>query len=188
MNKVWGRIESWLRTNAPPVFDSFQVAVTESQISETETFLGIQFPDSVKNFFSLHNGQKQNSIGGYVYGHRFMSIEQIKFEWEMFKSVFDKREFDGIDVESDSGIQHTIWNPKWIPLTTDGKGSYDVLDLDPTEQGKSGQIIHMLAKGDKRILMAESFELWLKQFAETLESGDFIYIENQGIYDKYAFI
>lgn len=86
---------------------------------------------------------------------------------------------DGEDQGSEAvpGICNVWWSPKWIPLTYDGSGNHDCLDLNPAEGGTFGQIITMWHDDPVREIVAPSFRDWLMQQAEGLESGKFIFSE-----------
>ncbi len=59
-------------------------------------------------------------------------------------------------------------------------GNHDCLDLNPADGGTVGQIITMWHDDDARKLVAPSFRDWLKQYAEGLASGQFVYSEEYG--------
>ena len=46
-------------------------------------------------------------------------------------SVQDAGEFEGCESDPDVGIRNNWWNDKWIPITYDGAGKHDCLDLAP---------------------------------------------------------
>ena len=70
MNEVWQRIRNWLETNAPDVLNSFQGGATDREIAEAEDWLSIQFPEDVKAFYRIHNGQKSYH-SGFIGGREF---------------------------------------------------------------------------------------------------------------------
>ncbi len=106
----------------------------------------------------------------------------------MWKELFDAGEFDDPECfssycELDRVIKINYWwNPKWIPITYDGAGNQDCLDLDPDINGNYGQIITLWHDCDDRELVAVNFRSWLEKIAEDLESG--VYIYNQ----KYNYL
>jgi cell wall assembly regulator SMI1 len=179
--EIWVQIETWLRANAPKVLDVLQPGASDAQISELEDFLSMQLPEDVKSSYRIHNGQLTYEYG-LIHRREFLSLERIKDEWECWKELLDSGTFeteDGEDIGSESapGICNVWWSAKWIPLTYDGAGNHDCLDLNPAEGGTVGQIISMWHDDAERRIVAPSFRAWLQQYAEGLESGLFVFSE-----------
>lgn len=181
MQEIWVQIESWMRANAPKALDVLQPGASNAQITELEDFLSIQFPEDIKSSYRIHNGQSTYDYG-LIDGRELLSLERIKDEWQVWKELLDSGTFqaeDGQDQGSEAapGICNMWWSSKWIPLTYDGSGNHDCLDLNPAEGGTMGQIITMWHDAAERGIVAPSFRVWLKQYAEGLESGQFIFSE-----------
>ncbi|MEA5478111.1 SMI1/KNR4 family protein [Pseudanabaena galeata UHCC 0370] len=92
----------------------------------------------------------------------------------IWKGLLDSGTFqneDGQDqgCEPDLGVFNVWWSSKWIPLTYDGCGNHDCLDLAPAEGGNIGQIISMWHDDPERKILAPSFRDWLQNYAEELE-------------------
>jgi cell wall assembly regulator SMI1 len=181
MQEIWTQIEAWLRGNAPSVLNLIQPGASDAQISELESLLSIQFPEDVKASYRIHNGQLAYTHG-LINGREFLSLERIKDEWQAWKDLLDDGTFqtdDGQDRGSEAapGIFNVWWSSGWIPLTYDGSGNHDCLDLNPAEGGTYGQIITMWHDDPERKIVAPSFRDWLMQHAEGLESGKLIFSE-----------
>ena len=181
MEEIWVRIETWLRNNAPQVLELIQPGVSEAQMSELEEFLSVKFPDDIKSLYRICNGQSSYDYG-ILDGREFLSIERIKDEWSVWKELLDDGTFQDDDSQDqgsnpEPGIRNVWWSPQWIPLTYDGAGNHDCLDLNPTESGMDGQIITMWHDDDERKIVAPGIRAWLQQYADGLESGEFIFSE-----------
>lgn len=179
MEEILERIENWLRNNAPQVLKTLQSGASKGQISELEEFLAVKFPDDVKSLYLIYNGQSSFDCG-LLDDLEFLSLERIKDEWSVWKELLDDGIFqddDGQDQGSnpDLGIRNVWWSPQWIPLTYDGSGNHYCLDLNPAEGGTNGQIITMWHDDDERKIVAPGFRAWLQQYADGLESGQFIF-------------
>jgi cell wall assembly regulator SMI1 len=182
MEEIWTQIESWMGANVPKGLEILQSGASDAEISELEDFLSIQFPDDIKSSYRLHNGQSISDFG-LVDGREFLSLERVKEEWQVWKGLLESGTFqteDGRDqgCQPALGICNVWWSPKWIPLTYDGSGNHDCLDLNPTSEGTVGQIIAMWRDDPERKIVAPSFRAWLKGYAEALESGHFIFSED----------
>jgi cell wall assembly regulator SMI1 len=181
MQEIWARIENWLRVNAPQVLEVLQPGASDVQIGELEAFLSVQLPDDVKSLYRICNGQSAYDYG-LIDGRELLSLERIKDEWSVWKDLLDSgtfRDDDGQDRGSDPelGIGNVWWSVQWIPLTYDGSGNHDCLDLSPAEGGTDGQIITMWHDDAERKIVAPSFRAWLQQYADGLESGQLIFSE-----------
>jgi cell wall assembly regulator SMI1 len=179
MEDIWQRIDTWLETHAPQVFQTLQPGASEAQILAAETALGVQFPEDVRRSYGLHNGQ-QDYTYGLCEGREFLSLERIQQEWQVWKSLLDGGDFEGSSGDSEAGIRSDWWNPQWIPLTYDGAGNHDCLDLDPADGGSRGQIIAFWHDASDRTLVAPSFRTWWERYAEDLEAGLLVFSEEYG--------
>lgn len=158
-----------------------QSGASEAQLSELEAALSIRLPDDVKALYRLCNGQSSFDYG-LLNGNEFLSLERIQDEWTIWKDLLDAGELVADDdIQGDlieAGIRKVWWSPKWIPLTYNGGGDHDCLDLAPTEKGVRGQIITMWHDDDERKVLSPSIRDWLQQYAEQLESGQLVFSED----------
>lgn len=182
MQEIWMRIEKWLKANAPAGLEVLQSGASDTQISELESVLSVQLPEDVKVLFRICNGQSSYDFA-LIDGCEFLSLARIEEEWGVWKDLLDSGNFqdeDGQDYgcEAELGIRNVWWSPQWIPLTYDGSGNHDCLDLSPAEGGTQGQIIKMWHDDPERRVMAPSFRAWLQEYAEGLESGEYVYSED----------
>ncbi len=183
MQEIWTYIESWLYANAPKVLHTLQPGASDTQIKAAEDFLSIQFPAEVKASYRIHNGQSGYDYG-FLEGREFLSLERMQEEWEVWKELLDGGEFEEFESSPDVGIRSDWWSAQWIPLIYDGAGNHDCLDLNPGEGGKRGQIITMWHDEPERQIVAPSFRAWLEQYAKGLESGQFVFSEeDKGIFN-----
>lgn len=170
MNTSWRTIETWLKSNAPDVLAGLNPPASAQQIAHAEAVLGIKLPADCVATFRLHNGQHSNSPGLFD-AWEFLSLERILDEWRVWKDLLDGGDFK--DARSNpSGITVTDWwSPLWIPLTYDGAGNHDSLDLNPGPKGRSGQIIKMWHDDSDRPLVASSYAEWIAGYASDMERG-----------------
>ncbi len=174
MKAIWNRIDIWLAANLPEVLNSLQPGSTDQAISETEAFLGVTFPSDIRDSYKIHDGQLSESPG-FLGGWEFLSLDNIRDQWNVWKELLDDGAFEGLKSEPNGPIQDDWWDPKWIPLTYDGSGNHHCLDLNPAQGGDLGQIITMWHDDPTRSMVASSFRAWLEQFAHDLEIGEYVY-------------
>lgn len=179
MQDLWRRLEAWLRANAPALVETLQPGATEEQITQAEAVLSVQFPEDFKASYRIHNGQLPAS-DGLIDAREFLSLERIQDEWKVWKDLLDSGDFDGIHSEPSGPIRDDWWNPKWIPITYDGAGNHDCLDLNPAEGGQAGQMIDFWHDDATREVKAESFHAWFAAFVEGCEAGAYAYSDEYG--------
>jgi cell wall assembly regulator SMI1 len=200
MEEIWERIDSWLKVNAPKVFDTLQLGASDSQIEAVEHALSIQLPEDVKASYRIHNGEQLTSDYRLIPElQEFLSLERIQAEWKSQKEVLDSvaaeyvfsphelqalKELFGEEYRenrsiADPGIRSDFcwWYLQWIPLTCSSSGDHYCLDLAPSEGGTVGQIITWFHDDGQRSILAPSFRNWLEDYAAKLESGEYVFSE-----------
>jgi cell wall assembly regulator SMI1 len=180
MDEVWQRIEAWLATNAPPIAAGFNPPASAHQLADTERLLGVPFPMDVRATYLRHNGQASDSPW-MMNGWEWLSLDRIRAEWQIWKDLLDGGDFADSQSDADGlGVRQDWWHPAWIPLTYSGSGDHYCLDLAPGLQGTLGQIIEMWHDEGSRPVVASSIREWLASFADALETGDFVFSEEDG--------
>lgn len=183
MLSTWLNIETWLDKNAPQIKASLNNGIEQKDIEHLENVIGIKLPLDFLEFYKIHNGQDSSSEG-LINAEELLSFERIIDEWSIWKDLLDKKTFQengsSFTSDPDKGIKNDWWNPLWIPITYDGSGNHFCLDLDPTDEGKYGQVIRMWHDDSIRSLEANSFTEWINAYAIKLQNGDYIYSEDWG--------
>lgn len=178
VDRVWGRIETWLARNAPALAAGFNAPATARDLAKTERVLGVQLPEDVRLSYLRHNGH-WSLFGGW----RWHSLEGIRKSWIQWNELLAEGCFPGKRNTSDGSIvQQAWWHPGWIPIAS--LECDDIcLDLAPGPQGTVGQVIVMLHEYDQRPVVGASFREWLTQFADDLERGVFVVCQTTGELD-----
>lgn len=173
MREIWTRIEAWLEANVPSGASVLSPGASEEEIAATERLLDVSFPEDVRASFRLHDGQ----CGGpwLLWGCEFLSLSRIREEWSAWKDLLDRGAFREFQSHSEGQVATDWWHPRWVPLTHDGAGNHNCLDLNPGPAGQSGQIIQMWHDEPERPRVAASYKVWLAAFADALEAGEYVY-------------
>ena len=152
---------------------------SEADFAELEQTLGYALPEEFKELYRVANGEAD--IYGVFAGEEWLSIERIIDEYDIWQALHADGSFqndDGSDFgcqPEDAGIKPDFWwNPKWIPLTADGSGNSKMIDLDPAEQGRVGQIIQMWHDDAAREKEAASLREFLQNYVRDLEAGLYV--------------
>ncbi|PCI94580.1 MAG: molybdenum cofactor biosynthesis protein MoeA [Flavobacteriales bacterium] len=179
MMQTCERFESWIAMNANQLQGSLNEGASQELIQNTEKELKISFPQDFKDFYMIHNGQK-NGTGGLIDMDELLSLEEIVEQWSVWHELLISGDFDGYTSEPSEGIKNNWWNDKWIPITHDGGGNHICMDLDPASGGRKGQIIQMWHDSEERELIATSFSEWIQNYVDGLETGAYRYSNDWG--------
>lgn len=155
---------------------------TEDEILVAEMALGFRFPEDFRASLKRHNGQANNHT--LIGMGPLLSTEDIVSQWTIWKELLDDDTFDDVHSDPDPGVKAVWWNLRWIPITYDGAGDHDCIDMDPAEGGTVGQIIEMWHDDSGRPLRSPSFLAWLTACASDLEDGVLIWDNDCGFVQK----
>ena len=151
---------------------------SEADFAELEQTLGYALPEEFKELYRVANGE--TDIGSVFAGEEWLSIERIIDEYNIWQELYQNGTFQEDDgtpygCEPEAGIKPDFWwNPKWIPLSADGGGNGKMIDLDPAEQGRVGQIIQMWHDDAAREKEAASLREFLQNYVRDLEAGLYV--------------
>jgi cell wall assembly regulator SMI1 len=168
MKAHWDRIEQSLSTKGCLDRMGLRPGASKGEIADLEEHLAVRLPESLKAFLSIHDGQ-DDLVGlglmsevGLVGGQLLLSVEGIRQEWQIWRSLdgdamnIDCAEFMASDPEG--FIKPMYTNSLWIPLTKDCCGNHIGLDYDPDKRGTSGQMIRFGRDEYTKRLITGSFE------------------------------
>lgn len=165
MQQQWKRLEAWLKAHNPALLADLNPPASDADIQALEQKLGVKLPADFVECLKVHDGQR-GAADGLFAGLEFLSSQRILEEWRVWKQLLDGGDFDGAEAEPGVGIQPVWWNPKWIPFTYNGAGDHLCLDLDPSSQGRSGQVITLWHDDGARRKRADSFAQWFAEFVD----------------------
>ncbi|MGR6342607.1 SMI1/KNR4 family protein [Priestia megaterium] len=170
MRQVWNEFEQWLKINRPEVLGTLNEAATESQIAEVEQKMGLKFPQNLRELLMIHNGQQDEYVAA-IDNYLLLPLDEIVYTWQTLKELLDGGEFEDFEeVEPVGPVKKEFWwNPRWIPIATNGGGDDICIDLDPAEGGKIGQIITFWHDWEQREVISNSLEEW---FIDTINHRD----------------
>lgn len=168
MRSDWARIETWLKKHSPATPRALRPGAPEARIAKAENALGITFPADVRASYRIHDGQ--SSDGPVLFnGWALLSLARVMEEWRLWKGLLDGGEFKRKKSKSNGATLKDWWHPAWIPLSGNGAGDHHCLDLAPGPKGTRGQIIRLFHDDADRPVITESFDEWLKGFADELD-------------------
>jgi cell wall assembly regulator SMI1 len=154
---------------------------TDMEINSFENDFIINLPEDFKEYYKIKNGSEypfellytthENSCIPFT----ILSLEDIRG----IKGYFCDRDellekyYDGNEIQKlDKRIKPYLYNKKWFPFAQVVGGSlYLMLDFDPTEEGKMGQIIFYVHDPDFIYYIAPTFIDLLNDTINNLKDG-----------------
>ena len=139
------------------------IGATEEELKSFEEAFEVELPESFKELYRYKNGSGYMCALPCVIGERdmtfcLMSLEQIATS----KGYFQNKDalltdypdfFSAQDIErlSDSRIKPYLFNKRWFPFAEYCDSCYLMLDMNPGDDGKVGQIICYIHDPDEII-------------------------------------
>lgn len=169
------RIAQWVRRNSPEGAPMFCGPASEQDIASAEQLLGMALPDSVRSLYTLANGQPDDAarlLDAFALMPLTEVVDAAAFLNDFFPGGVNE-EHPACAMDTDAGIQPMWWNPRWIPVMTNGSGDYYCVDLAPAGGGTPGQLIGYFHDETFRRRIAVGLEILLAEIADGLESGSY---------------
>lgn len=146
------------------------IGATEEEIKTFEKVFKVELPESFKELYRYKNGSHFMCALPCFVGERdmlfcLMSLERITSIKEYFQNkdalLTDYPDFfSAQDIErlSDSRIKPYLFNKRWFPFAEYCDSCYLMLDMNPGDDGKVGQIICYIHDPDEVVYVAPSIE------------------------------
>jgi len=180
MKAVMERLEKWLEANIPEIREDLAPGCSDAVIAEFENLVGRPFPESLKDLYRWHDGQRGATNSGLFYGLEFLSLAKARENWESWKDIIDgwsPEEMTETSAFCTSGtpdaVQALYANRYWIPFAYDYGGNHLGVDLDPGVRGTVGQVINFGGDEDDKYVVASSVAAFMEWLVDQLESGNF---------------
>lgn len=172
---------NWLKENAPDVYSGFNKPAELAELESLQNKLSVEFPDSLRSLYLIHNGQSIECRCGAFYGMSMLSLEQIESQWSANLQI--QRELEHmLDLEPDPDLRSASpgkvklmsFNDRWIPIAHDSAGNFVGLDFDPDINGMVGQIINFGNDELVKYVLGNSIEEFLSWYMQQLSSGNYL--------------
>lgn len=182
------RLEKWLEANLQEVHADLAPGCPEAALAEFESLVGRPFPESLKDLYRAHDGQRGEANTGPFYGLTFLPIADAKKHWSAWKKIVEEssaEDMKGASMLSKSArvgaVKEIYANKFWIPFAYDHGGNHLGVDLDPGESGTVGQVINFGRDEDEKFVVGSSVATFLEWMVDQLDSGNSnIQIEDDG--------
>jgi cell wall assembly regulator SMI1 len=194
LSESWDRIVKWMRINAPEILNTLNPGASPSDVDEIQQFLGIKFPDSVRELYLICNGQHTKSYSFLPHFYFLLPLSEMRENWEIETHLLMEDPELGVEIPFDNDNETLLaaspkaracyWHVKWIPFAYCLTGDLYCLDFAPTPQGQDGQIIEFWHNADMRNVIASSAEDLFSNYADDLENGLYVYDLNASCIEK----
>jgi cell wall assembly regulator SMI1 len=154
------RIERWLATNRPDYFARLQPGITDARLDDFERQFTLKLPAAFRELYRWRNGQADGNYKSLQMNRIFSPLE----------SVADTKEL--LDGMIGSDFDRPEWRRGWVPLLSNGGGSYLCVDVAAEDGGQVGQLVAFWKADEDRDIEYPSVEAWLADLVESMESGE----------------
>ncbi|MBC70269.1 SMI1/KNR4 family protein, partial [Acinetobacter sp.] len=162
-------------------FYNLSYGIQQHDIDEQQSLFEGKLPLSLINFYKVHNvywdavtSVFQFHVNGW--GYDLLPFSRLYEIWENIMDLheeFDSEEYSSCLEDYDVKVKAIGYsNPSWIPFAEGRNGDYLVIDLDPNETGKVGQIVELQNEAWSRIVFFDSLEQLLKSTIQQLNTGN----------------
>jgi cell wall assembly regulator SMI1 len=177
---LWMKYGDWLVAEFPEGARALNPGATDDELAALQAAIGVDLPEDYRTVLRIHNGQQADSVG-LLWGNEFLSTTRIHSEWQVMKQLLDEGHFPHRSVSSpENAIKHDWWSPQWIPITSDGSGNLQCLDLSPGPAGTMGQIIDFDHETVHRCVLASSFREAFQNYVKSILAGEYSYSDDYG--------
>jgi cell wall assembly regulator SMI1 len=154
------RLAQWLAANISTYYAKLQIGVTKNQLKQFEDQFQIAMPDTFHQLYSWRNGQLPNSNDALQGNRQLLSLEEISSVKDMMDGMI------GLDFDNPC-----YWRRTWIPLLSNGGGSYLCIDMSTEDDGTPGRLIGFWKADEDRPIEYPSLDAWLVEIVQTMETG-----------------
>ncbi len=152
------QLDKNIKKKRPEYYSLLQEPLTEKEISELELKYNIKLPSDLKELYLWKNGQSQENYEAFVNNAMFEPLEQVLLSSKELTQMI------GYDFEIENW-----WNENWLPIFSNGGGSYICYDLKGVFTGEKGQLIEYWAKDNDRQVIAPNLIDFIKKLNQYYE-------------------
>lgn len=197
VSDAWQRIEAWGRANAPEMLRDLSPGASQETLGELQQTLGRSLPESFLESLGIHDGESDGwpsrvfaDMGAYLGSDRIVEYWRMRMEIaEQVGADFDVDDYEeqvreGI-IFVEGPVRPAIHDEAWIPFMDSNGDVIWALDFAPREGGTPGQIIQVDLEACEWKVIADSFDAFLTDYANRLETEDWKF--NDGVPTKFEY-
>lgn len=173
-------LETWLRNHLPEVAADLKPGATDIELQSFSSAIGLKLPHDFLQLYAWHNGQEMRVNTGPWYGLKFLPLDRIQRECEMWKQVLGESSSESLSnlakrmKSTPRGfIKRQYANTHWIPFAYDWSGNYLGVDLSPDKKGTYGQVINFGRDEERKIAVSPNICTFVSWMLSELNAGNF---------------
>jgi cell wall assembly regulator SMI1 len=195
MADPWERIRRWGEVNAPAMFEGLNEGASEAEIAELERTLGMALPSGFRDCLKRSNGE----ASGAFFADRgdWHGVEQIAEHWTQRQSIAaetgadeEERDVEELIREGiifvEGPVRPVLFDRAWVPFMDCNGDVFWALDFAPAQGGTPGQVVEVDWEGCSHKVVASSFDEFLANYADELESGVYAIADGLPVKDDEA--
>ena len=152
------KLDKNIKEKRPEYYAILQKPLSEKEISELETKYNIKLNSDLKELYLWKNGQSQSNSKAFVNNSMFEPLEYVLSGNKEFTEMI------GYDFEIENW-----WNKNWLPIFSNGGGSYICYDLKGIFTGEKGQLIEYWNADNDRSVIAPNLTSFIKKLNQYYE-------------------
>ena len=160
MKELINRLNNQLETLRPDYYQTLKSPLNDSEIELLEEKYQVQIPNNLKELYKWKNGQNHDCYEAFVNNSMFIPLEDVLESAEEFTSM----------IGSDFEIENW-WNESWLPIFSNGGGSYICYDLGGIFTGDKGQLIEYWNRDNDRNVIASNLETFISQLVKYYDNN-----------------
>ncbi|MEM7552235.1 MAG: SMI1/KNR4 family protein [Bacteroidota bacterium] len=163
IKQLFSEIEKHLKKDFPELMGSMNPPTTPEALYKIEKSIGLKLPEAVRQLYLTFNGESKGH--GLFFGLEFLSLEESVEEWKKMCEVAETYDLDlddDLECYPEGFLKCKTASKHYFPISHDYSGNYLVVDLDPGQDGKVGQITNCGPDEWDRFVIAFGIEGFLK--------------------------
>jgi cell wall assembly regulator SMI1 len=170
LTEVLAQIDAWYSANVPAIHAKRRPGATDAELDALEQKTKLKLPEAFRTLYKWHDGDGSFTA---VFSLGFIPLSTVNHAWNIWQEVAPGTEW--MDPDSQSfpvgAIQRRYTTPGWLGFLEDGGGNYVGLDFNPGPAGTPGQVITFGRDEDKKYVLANSLDAFLREYQRRLSRG-----------------
>ncbi|MBW2463295.1 MAG: SMI1/KNR4 family protein [Deltaproteobacteria bacterium] len=160
---AWDQLRDAIDAHAPDA--ALRPGASADQFALAEAALGVSLPDDFRRAWS-----EQEGVQGFIAYTELVSLDNmVALHREMLGFLEDGHD-GGLEWRAQGPVRPLYFDPAWIPFAVlHESGDLRCIDLNPTEDGRVGQVIRVTDKLEDRQVVAEGIGGFLDLLGSELE-------------------
>ncbi|WP_293913376.1 SMI1/KNR4 family protein [Deinococcus sp.] len=183
LTDVLAQIDAWYLVNVPAIHATLRPGVTDAELDALEQKTKLKLPEAFRTLYKWHDGD-----GGGIasFGLGLVRLAHVQFAWNTWQDVAADWP-EELDLDAGSfpagAIQQRYSTPGWLGFLEDWGGNYVGVDFNPGPAGTVGQVITFGRDEEKKYVLANSLEDFLREYERRLSTGQASVVKLEG-YDQ----